>query len=247
MSMTEVSIAMPEGPARAFTFAPSSGTGPWPGAVFVMDAPAIRPALFEMCQRLADGGYFVLLPDMFWRAGPYEPINLREAMASDEARRAVFGRLRGSTDAAKMNADMGVFIDYVLGQDQVKGSAVGLTGYCMGGGVVLRAAGTYPDKVASAGAFHGGNMATDAEDSPHLLAPRIKARIYVGGADQDNGFLPDQAERLAKALTAAGVSNKVEIYEGARHGYAPKDMPAYNEAGAERHWRELFKLFSETL
>ena len=168
-------------------------------------------------------------------------------MASDEARRAAFGRLRGSTDAARMNADMGVFIDYVLALPQVSGSKVGLTGYCMGGSVVLRAAGNYPDKVACAGAFHGGGMATDAEDSPHLLAPKIKATIYVGGADQDAGFLPDQADRLRDALTKAGVSNTVEIYEGARHGYAPKDMPAYNEAGAEKHWRELEQLFADTL
>ena len=245
---TEISIAMPEGPARAFSVTPDNkGSGPWPGSVFVMDAPAIRPALFDMCQRLADLGYVVLLPDMFWRAGPYDPIDLRAAMASDEARRAAFGRLRGSTDAARMNADMGVFIDYVLALPQVSGSKVGLTGYCMGGSVVLRAAGNYPDKVACAGAFHGGGMATDAEDSPHLLAPKIKATIYVGGADQDAGFLPDQADRLRDALTKAGVSNTVEIYEGARHGYAPKDMPAYNEAGAEKHWRELEQLFADTL
>jgi carboxymethylenebutenolidase len=248
LSRTEVSIPMPEGPARAFTFTPDNkGSGPWPGAVFVMDAPAIRPALFDMGQRLADLGYVVLLPDMFWRAGPYEPIDLKAAMASDEARRAAFGRLRGSTDAGRSNADMGVFIDWVLAQPQVSGSKVGLTGYCMGGAIVVRAAGTYPDKVAAAGAFHGTQLATDADDSPHLLAPGIKARIYVGAGDQDAGFPPEQAERFRQALTAAGVANTVEIYEGARHGYAPRDMPAYNEAGAERHWRELEQLFGETL
>jgi carboxymethylenebutenolidase len=240
---------MPEGgSARAFTFTPDGkGAGPWPAAVFVMDAPAIRPALFDMCQRLADLGYLVLLPDMFWRAGPYEPIDIRAAMASDEARRAAFGRLRGSTDAQKMNADMGVFIDYALAQPQSAGAKVGLTGYCMGGAVVLRAAGTYPDKVAAAGAFHGGGMATDAPDSPHLLAPKITARIYVGGADQDAGFPPEQADRLRKALDEAGVDNQVTIYSGARHGYAPRDMPAYNEEGAERHWRDLERLFAESL
>ena len=100
--------------------------------------------------------------------------------------------------------------------------------------------------IASAG-FHGGRLATDAPDSPHLLAPKIKAKVYVGGADEDAGFPPEQADRLRDALTAAGVENTVEIYAGAKHGYAPPDMPVYNEAAAERHWREMLKLFGETL
>jgi carboxymethylenebutenolidase len=100
--------------------------------------------------------------------------------------------------------------------------------------------------VASAG-FHGGRLATDDPDSPHLLAPKIKAKVYVGGADEDAGFPPEQADRLRDALTAAGVENTVEIYKGARHGYAPPDMPVYNEEASERHWREMLKLFDATL
>ena len=117
----------------------------------------------------------------------------------------------------------------------------------MGAGIALRAAGLYPDKVAAVGGFHGGRLATDAPNSPHLLAPRIKARVYIGGADEDAGFPREQADRLRAALTAAGVVNTVEIYQGAHHGYAPRDMPAYDEAAAERHWRELFTLLDETL
>ena len=112
----------------------------------------------------------------------------------------------------------------------------------MGAGFALRAAGNFPTRVAAAAGFHGGNLATDAPDSPHLLAPKIKAKVYVGGADEDAGFPPAQADRLAEALTAAGVDNNVEIYEGARHGYAPPDMPVYEESASERHWKELLKL-----
>jgi carboxymethylenebutenolidase len=215
--------------------------------IFYMDAPAIRPALFEMCQRLADHGYYVLLPDMFWRAGPYEPIDLKAVFASEEARRTVFGKLMASTDPEKSTRDTGAFLAWLSTQPDVKGEKIGVTGYCMGAGLALRAAGNFPDRVVAAGGFHGGRLATDAPDSPHWLAPKIKARVYIGGADEDAGFPPEQADKLRAALDSAGVDNTVEIYPGAHHGYAPPDMPVYNEAAAERHWRELFKLLDETL
>jgi carboxymethylenebutenolidase len=246
MEMKEVSIPTPDGHARAFTFHPQ-GEGPWPAVIFYMDAPAIRPALFAMCERLAGHGYFVLLPDMFWRAGAYEPINIAEVFKDEAKRRAVFGPLMASTSPEKAMSDTGAFLDWLGRQPQVQGGQVGVTGYCMGAGFALRAAGNFPNRVAAAAGFHGGNLATDAPDSPHLLAPKIKAKVYVGGADEDAGFPPAQADRLAEALTAAGVDNNIEIYEGARHGYAPPDMPVYDEAASERHWKELLKLLGETL
>ena len=246
MSQTEVHIPTPDGDARAYVFTPP-GAGPWPPVIFFMDAPAIRPALFSMCERLAGNGYFVLLPDMFWRAGPYEPINLREAMKDEETRSAIFGKFMASTDPEKSTRDTGAFLDWLSNQSDVKGDKVGCTGYCMGGGLALRAAGHYPDRIVAAAAFHGGRLATDAPDSPHLLAPQMKATVYVAGADEDAGFPPEQADRLREALTAAGLTNTVEIYAGAKHGYAPPDMPVYNEEAAERHWREMLALFDKTL
>jgi len=246
MTQTEVKIPTPDGEARAYTFTPE-GAGPWPAVIFYMDAPAIRPALFQMSERLASHGYYVLLPDMFWRAGPYEPINLKEVMKDEETRRAVFGKFMASTDPEKSTRDTGAFLDWLSKQPQVKGDKVGCTGYCMGGGLALRAAGAYPDHIVAAAAFHGGRLATDAPDSPHLLAPKMKAKVYVAGADEDAGFLPDQADKLREALTAAGVDNEVTIYAGAKHGYAPPDMPVYKEEASERHWREMLKLFDETL
>jgi carboxymethylenebutenolidase len=223
------------------------GAGPWPAVIFYMDAPAIRPALFQMCERLAAHGYYVLLPDMFWRVGPYEPINLSEAFASAEARRAIFGKFMSSTDPERSRQDTGAFLAWLEKQPEAMADKVGVTGYCMGAALALRAAGNYPDRIAAAAGFHGGRLATDEPDSPHLLAPRIKAKIYVGGADEDAGFPPAQADRLRQALTDAGVENTVEIYAGARHGYAPPDMPAYKEGAAERHWRELLGLFDQAL
>jgi carboxymethylenebutenolidase len=212
-----------------------------------MDAPAIRPALFSMAERLAGYGYAVLLPDMFWRAGPYAPIDVKAVFGDEAKRREVFGKLMGSTNAEKAMRDTGAFLDWLGKRQDVKAGKVGVTGYCMGAGIALRAAATYPDRIGAVGGFHGGRLATDEPDSPHLLAPKIRARVYIGGADEDAGFPPEQADRLREALTAAGVDNTVEIYAGARHGYAPPDMPVYDEAAAERHWNELSKLLDETL
>jgi carboxymethylenebutenolidase len=246
MSRTDVQIPTPDGEARAFVFTPDESSGPWPGTIFYMDAPAIRPAMFDMAQRLADAGYYVLLPDMFWRAGPYEPIDMK-AIRDDAHRREVFGKLTSSTDAERSMRDTGAFLEFLSKQPQVKGAKIGVTGYCMGGGMALRAAGTYPDRIAAAGAFHGGNLATDAENSPHLLAPKIKAKVLVAGADEDRGFDDAQKDRLDKALKDAGVDAEVTIYRGAKHGYAPADMGAYDKDASERHWRELIALFDGVL
>ena len=117
----------------------------------------------------------------------------------------------------------------------------------MGGGISLTVAGTYPDRIAAAASFHGGNLASDAEDSPHLLAPKIKARVYVAGADQDGSYPPEMEVRLDKALTDAKVDHRCEIYPGALHGWTMADFPIYNEPAAERHWTELIALFKATL
>jgi len=243
--MQEIALPTPDGDARAYTFQPT-GEGPWPGAVIFMDAPAIRPALFEMGERLAKHGYFVLLPDLFWRAGPYAPINVKEVFADEAKRREAFGKLMGSTNPEKQLVDAKASLDYLAANPNVKPGKVAITGYCMGCGVVMRTAGTYPDRIAAAAGFHGGRLATDAPDSPHLLAPKITARVLVAGADEDAGFPPEQADRLRQALDAAGVRNEVTIYPGARHGYTMTDLPVYNEAAAERHWSEMLRLFDET-
>jgi len=111
----------------------------------------------------------------------------------------------------------------------------------------MRAAGTFPDRIAAAAGFHGGRLATDALDSPHLLAPKITAKVLVAGADEDAGFPPEQADKLRAALDAAGVKSEVTIYAGAKHGYTMPDLPVYDRDAAERHWTEMLALFDETL
>jgi carboxymethylenebutenolidase len=247
MSRRGVWIPTPDGDARAFVFTPDDGSGPWPAAIIFMDAPAIRPALFEMGQRLADAGYYVLLPDLFWRAGPYDPPDIVKARAGDPAEVAHFQRLRGSTGAGRQMTDTQACLEWLSKEPAAKADKVGVAGYCMGGAIALRAAGTFPDRVAAAASFHGGNLATEDERSPHQLAPQIKAKVLVAGADEDASYTQEQNERLTAALAEAGVDAQVSIWEGCRHGWVPADMPVHNREGAERHWRELIALFDSTL
>jgi len=249
---TDVSIPMPDssengGDARAFVFTPDSGEGPWPAAILYMDAPAIRPAMFEMGERLAEAGYYVLLPDIFWRAGPYPPLDIVKARAGDPEMGALFARLRASTNANLQMQDTAVYLEWLETQPKAKAGKVGVTGYCMGGGIAVRAAGMFPERIAAAASFHGGNLATDAEDSPHLLAPKMRAKVLVAGADEDRSFDAAQCERRAAAFKAAGVDAQVSIWRGARHGWVPTDMPVYDKDAAERHWVELVKLFDSVL
>jgi carboxymethylenebutenolidase len=210
-----------------------------------MDGLGIRPTLFEMGQRLADHGYVVLLPDLFYRAGPYGPLVPQEVFAAGDVRGAL-AHLFTSTDNRRAAEDTEAFLGFLDSRDDVAGRMVGTTGYCMGGAMSLTAAGTYPDRVVAAASFHGGNLATDSELSPHLLAPQMTAQVYVAGAENDDSYPPEMAARLEAALRDAGVDHRCEIYE-ARHGWTMADFPVYDENAAERHWRELVALYNDTL
>jgi carboxymethylenebutenolidase len=247
MSHEQLSIRTPDGSCPAHVFTPAgAGPGPWPAVIFYMDGLGIRPALFEMGQRLSDLGYVVLLPDLYYRAGAYEPLEPKKIFATGDVR-AALAHLFQSTDNRRAAADTEAFLAWLGTRSDVSGAKVGTTGYCMGGAISLTVAGTHPDRIAAAASFHGGNLATDAAMSPHLLAPKMKGRIYVAGADQDGSYPPAMAERLEQALRDAGVDHRCEIYAGALHGWTMTDFPVYNEAAAERHWRGLEALFAATL
>lgn len=245
--MTPVSIPTPDGDARAFVFTPEQGAGPWPAVIMYMDGPAIRPALFEMGQRLASNGYYVLLPDTLWRLGDYGVMDPKVLFAQPDGRARMIEMITRGSSPQKIVSDSGAFLTWLDEQPAADARKVGVTGYCMGGGHALRAAAAFPEQIVAVGAFHAGRVATDAEDSPHRLAPQIKAKVLVGGADQDATFDEAQKDRLSAAFEAAGVDATVEIYPGALHGYVPSDTPVHNPEAAERHWRELLALLDETL
>lgn len=240
-----ISIRTADGDCPTHVLTPD-GKGPWPAVIVYMDALGMRPALVDVAKRLAENGYLALLPDLFYRSGDYLIPTPTEAFASGDLMK-IIGPFMAATGPDKAAEDTGYLLDYLDTRSDVKGVHVGTVGFCMGGGMALAAAGTWPDRVAAAASYHGGNIASDAANSPHLLAPRMKAEVYVAGADNDQSYPPAMAERMEKALADAGVKHRCEIYEGAHHGWMKPDFPIYDEAAAERGWREMLALFGRNL
>jgi carboxymethylenebutenolidase len=245
MPRMEVTIKTRDGICPASIFTPAGIAGPWPAVIFLMDGFGIRPVMWEMGQRLADGGYLVLLPDLYYRMGSYPPIIPSEFL-KDPNYREKLTKFVSSLDRDRKISDTGAFIEFLSARPDVKGERFGATGYCMGGNFALTAAGAYPERFAAAASFHGGSLATDKPDSPHLFVQNITGRVYVAGAVEDSSFTEEQKERLEKALTDAGVRHLIETYPGARHGFAMPDLPVFNPAAAERHWAALFGLLRES-
>ncbi len=220
------------------------GDGPWPAVIFYMDAGGIRPAVRDMARRLADNGYLVLLPDMFYRYGAYGPFVPKEIFAGDF--RAILGPLMATTGNNKAAEDTEAFLAYLDTRGDVAGRKLGAVGFCMGGGMAVAAAGTYPDRFAAVASFHGGNLATDAPTSPHLFAPKLKAEIYIAAAENDHSYPPEMAARFEAALAQNAVAYSTETYPAA-HGWMKPDFPVYDHAAAERGWTEMLALFARTL
>src|ERR1700733_537408 len=243
--MTKIEIETRDGRCPSYIYHPT-GTGPWPAVLMFMDGLGIRPAMLEVGERLATHGYFVLLPDLFYRSGPYEPMDARSVFSDPEKRNILMEKFFAHATQANIMSDTRAFLDYLATRPDVKSGGIGTTGYCMGGLMSLTAAGTYPDRIVATASYHGGRLATDAPDSPHLLAPKIKARVYIAGATEDESFPDAMKARLEEALTKAGVDHQIETYQ-AKHGWVFRDTPVYDAAANERHWRTLLALFEAKL
>ncbi len=243
--MSEIAIKTRDGLCRSFEFRPAKG-GPWPAVLVYMDGLGIRPAMLEVGERLATHGYYVLLPDLFYRSGPYEPMDPHTVFSDPDKRKVLMEKFFALATPANIMSDTRAFLDHIAAQSNVRRGGIGTTGYCMGGLMSLTAAGTYPERIAATASYHGGRLATDAPDSPHLLAPKIKSRVYIAGAIEDQSFPDDMKRRLEEALAKAGVDHKIETYP-AKHGWVFRDTPVYDAAAAERHWLSMVTLFDTTL
>jgi carboxymethylenebutenolidase len=238
-------IRTPDGAADAWTYRPE-GAGAWPAILFYVDAGGVRPAMHRMATRLAALGYLVMLPNALYRAGDLGPVDMK-TIFSDPAMRAQIMAAIKQLDAAAATRDAGAYLDAVQEQPGALAGKVGCVGYCLGGRLAFATAGTYPHRVAAAASIHGGHLATGEPDSPHRNADRIQARIYLGVADEDPSCTPEHQALLASSLGAAHVPYQMELYAGAKHGFAVPDAPIYDEAAAERHWARLATLFAEAL
>lgn len=244
MKQEQINIQAKDGICKAWVVKPE-GEGTWPAVIVYSDAFGLRPGMVEVASHIAHEGYVVLLPDLFYRYGDYGPYDPRELMKGEF--RSIIGPLMASTDNLKAAEDTASFLAYLDSRQDVAGQKIGIIGFCMGGGVALTVAGTYPERVAAAASFHGGRLVTDLPTSPHLFVPRINGEVYIAGADQDASYPPEMAQRLEQVLTESKVRHKSEIYAGKKHGWMKPDHPAYDAEGAKRGWKELFALFARNL
>jgi carboxymethylenebutenolidase len=245
MSEKRVDLTSQNGVLDLHVFTPDSGVGPWPAVILYMDAFGIRPELGAMAQRLAAHGYVVAVPNLYYRT-PFEPF-APNVVATEGPERERFKGMIASINHSMVMRDTRLVIAWLDGQAFVKRGAMAALGYCMGGGYALSAAGTFPDRIVVAASFHGGSLATDKPDSPHRLAPQMRARVYIGAAEIDASFPPDQQARLGQALSEAGVQHVIEIYQKAKHGFAMNGHIVYDRDAAELHWQRLTQLLDESL
>jgi len=245
MTQRSVEIETADGTCPAALSIPA-GEGPWPGVIMFNDAGGMRDTMRQMGERLSGLGYVVLVPDFYYRNGPYESVDMRTAFSTKETAERIMGMMHGYT-ADLVVRDAGSFVDYLDALPETRSGGVGTTGYCMGGRLSMITAGNLGERIAAAASFHGGNLAkADDPDSPHQKADGIKAAVYVAGAIEDQSFPDEQKELLEQSLTEAGVVHTIETYQ-AHHGFAVPDNPSYDADAAVRHWTATEEFFGSVL
>ena len=240
-----VDIPTKDGKTTTFIVHPDR-SGPFPVIIFYMDAPAIREELRDMARRLASSGYYVVLPNMYYRAGVME-LGPLPTDANDPKRKKMQEYMNSLTIPLVMD-DTEALLTYIGGQAAASKGPMGCVGYCMSGQYAVNAAARWPERMVAAASFYGTRLVTDAADSPHIMAKKAKADIYFGCAERDH-FVPEgMIDALKKQLAADNVKNaEVEIYGDADHGFAFPLRPVYNKAAAEQHWERLLSLFRRKL
>jgi carboxymethylenebutenolidase len=250
LTETDVTIKTPDGMCDAAFIHPT--TGSHAGVIIWTDAFGLRPAMRDIGKRIAGEGYSVLVPNPFYRLAK-SPVFTDVANFSFQNKddMAKLQPLMGSINApGAAEKDAVAFIGFLDSQKEVnKSKKIGTQGYCMGGPLVMKTCAVNPDRIGAGGSFHGGGLVTDKPDSPHLLASKIKARMYFGIASNDDMRQPDAKDKLKAAFADAKVPAEIEVYAGSMHGWCVPDMPAgagqpiYNKPDAERAWTKLVALY----
>jgi carboxymethylenebutenolidase len=246
MPVQALDIQTSAGTLDAKLFHPE-GPGRWPAIILITDAGGTRPVFDAMAERLAMGGYTVLLPNVYYREGRAPLPNMEGSFAEDEVFRNRILGLISTLTPERIQVDAAAELGFLAGHERVKGPKVGVVGYCMGGAIAVRMMAGFPEQVVAAASYHGGRLATDAPDSPHLLAGQLKGELYFGHADQDSLMPAEAIARLEAALKAANVKHQSELYTGARHGFAVEGTPAYDKEAAKWHWQTLQALMGRTI
>jgi carboxymethylenebutenolidase len=216
-----------------------------PGVIHLTDIGGIRPAQSKMAQQLAAQGYTVLMPNIFYRTGraPLTDFPLKPGPETEKR----LAELRGPLTPDAIDRDTSAYIDFMSSQPSVDEGPIGVVGYCFSGAFAMRIAAAQSEKVAAAASFHGGRLFTDTPDSPHLLLPKIRARLYFGHAVQDKSMSREAIEKFETALREWGGEYESETYDGAFHSWTTLDSPVYNHAQAERAFAKLIDLLKARL
>jgi carboxymethylenebutenolidase len=238
----QIDIATKDGQTTTFVTHPERG-GPFPVILFYMDAPAIREELRDMARRLGTSGYYVMLPNLYYRAGVMELGPLSADPESPERKR-MFALMNGINIPMVMD-DTRALLAFAKTQQAANAEIVGALGYCMSGRYAINAATHFPDQVKAAASIYGVQLATGEPDSPHLAARKTKAELYFACAETDIYAPPEIIEKVREGMS--GSNNEVEIYPGTHHGFAFPKRPVYNRDAAERHWERLLALYRRNL
>jgi len=241
----EIEIRMSDGTADGVLYRAEDGRRQ-PGVIHLTDIGGIRPSHRDMARRLAALGYTVLMPNVFYLTGRPPVLDL-PAGAGDEQRTKRIAELRAPLTPDAMERDVSAYVDFLAADRSVGEGAMGVVGYCFAGAMAVRTVAARPGRVAAAASFHGGGLFTDTPASPHLVLPRISARLYFGHAVQDRSMPEEAINKLDRALEAWGGRYESEIYQGAYHGWTVPDSPVYNRPQAERAFQKLTELFASTL
>lgn len=246
--MIEETLDIPtkDGAMETFICRPERG-GPYPAIFFFMDAPGIREELHEMARRLATVGYFVLQPNLYYRAGRdmknFGPDVLEKGSAAQTRMRSV----RTKMTIPPVMEDIGAMLDYVDAHEDAKPGPVGTHGYCMSGPYSLAAAARYPERVVAAASFYGTWLVSDAEESPHLNLGKAKGELYISCAEHDDLAPPEMVAALKELFDSSGNAGELEIHPGVHHGFAFPERWCYDKPAAERHWERLIALYRRQL
>jgi len=241
----DVMVPTSDGEADCYFVHPKTGNH---AAVMVWpDIVSIRPAFRAMGKRLAESGYSVMVPNPYYRSARGQIVPTGKGFRDPGIREMLMPHAR-SLSPETCVSDGRAFVKWLDAQASVDtGRKVGTTGYCMTGSYCMRLAAAMPDRIGAGCSFHGGGLATDAEDSPHKLADQMKAEFLIAIAENDDERRPNEKTLLREAFDAAGVTAEIEVYEGALHGWCPPDSAVYNEAQAERAWSRMLELFERAL
>jgi carboxymethylenebutenolidase len=241
----EIEIRTPDGTSEGLLYRAEDGRR-LPGVIHLTDIGGIRPSQREMARRLAEEGYTVLMPNVFYRTGRPPMFEPGLSMGDERGRKRLF-ELREPLTPEAVERDASAYVDYLAGQESVRDGGMGVVGYCFTGGLAMRTAAARPDRIAAAASFHGGGLFTDAPTSPHLILPRIKARLYFAYAIKDQSMPEEAIAKFNQALDAWGGKYESEVYDGAYHSWTVSDSPVYNPQQAQRAFEKEIELFAKTL